>query len=87
MVHVAEYFFGIDQNLVTPPALDVSHKSHAARIVFERRIIQPLLRGQRRKSPRLAWLCGHTAPTSYKVGKLSLPYSLLPLFPPVQLMN
>ena len=47
VVHVAEHFLGIDQNLVAALALDVRNKPHAARIVLERRVVQPLLRRQR----------------------------------------
>ncbi len=44
VVHVAEHFLGVDQNLMAPLALDVRNKAHAARIVLERRVVQPLLR-------------------------------------------
>ena len=48
VVHVAQHFLGVDQNLVAALALDVRNKAHAARIVLERRVVQPLLRRQRR---------------------------------------
>ncbi len=53
VVHVAEHFLGIDENLVAALALDVRNEAHAARIVLERRVVQALLRrrAERRSSP------------------------------------
>ena len=50
VVHVAQHFLGVEQNLVAPLALDVRDKADAARIVLERGIVEPVLRRQRRRN-------------------------------------
>ena len=45
MIHVAEHFLGVDQNLVAALAFDVGNKAHAARVVFEGRIVKTLRGG------------------------------------------
>ena len=56
VVHVAEHFLGVDQDLMAPLAFDVRDKAHAARIVFVRGIVEPLLRRQRCKWPACVFL-------------------------------
>ena len=43
VVHVAEHFLGVDQNLVASLALDVRNEAHAARVVLVRGIVEPVL--------------------------------------------
>jgi len=48
------------QNLITGYAMHVGNKSHAARVVFLRRVIEPLLGGIHGCGGRWAdWLLGH----------------------------
>ena len=53
VVHVAQHFLGIDQNLVAALAFDVGDEADAARIVLVRRVVQALLRrrAERRSLP------------------------------------
>ena len=44
VVHVAQNFLGIDENLMAAFALDVSDETHAARIMLVGRVVQSLLR-------------------------------------------
>jgi hypothetical protein len=39
VVHIAQDFFGINENLVAALAFDVRNKSHSARIVLEGRVV------------------------------------------------
>jgi hypothetical protein len=43
MVHAAEHFLRIDQNLMASLAFDVRNKAHATRIVLVRRVVESLL--------------------------------------------
>jgi hypothetical protein len=43
VIHVAEHFFGIDQNLVAAFPFDVRNETDTARIMFERGVIKALL--------------------------------------------
>src|SRR3954470_2016632 len=44
MIHVAKYFFRIDQNLMAALPFNVRNETDAARIVLVRRIVKPLFR-------------------------------------------
>ena len=41
VIHVAEHFLGVDQNLVAPLAFDVGDETDAAGIVFISRVVEP----------------------------------------------